>query len=49
MQTPTIDRWKKVTHISTGLSVVASLVMAISGYSVFVRFPLPIAVLLSPC
>lgn len=36
LRTPTLDRWDKVTHISTGLSVVASLIMTISGYSVFV-------------
>merc|ERR1712093_15159 len=35
LRTPTLDRWNKVTHISTGLSVVASLIMAIAGYSVF--------------
>lgn len=34
--TPTIDRWNKVTHISMGISVIASLVMATSGYFIFV-------------
>jgi sodium-coupled neutral amino acid transporter 11 len=36
LATPTLDRWNTVTHISTGLSVVASLIMAVAGYSVFV-------------
>lgn len=42
LKMPTIDRWNKVTHISTSLSVVASLTMAIAGYSVFVS-PLHLA------
>lgn len=37
LMTPTIDRWNKVTHISMGISVVASLIMATSGYFIFVR------------
>jgi hypothetical protein len=36
LRVPTLDNWNKVTHASTGLSVIASLVMAVSGYSVFV-------------
>ena len=36
LSTPTLDRWNTVTHISTGLSIVASLIMAVAGYSVFV-------------
>lgn len=36
LATPTIDRWNQVTHISMGISVVASLVMGASGYLIFV-------------
>lgn len=36
LRTPTLDRWNRITHISTGLSVVASLIMAVTGYSIFV-------------
>ena len=36
LRTPTLDRWNRVTHISTGLSVVASLIMTVAGYSIFV-------------
>lgn len=35
--TPTIDRWNQVTHISMGISVIASLIMGSSGYLIFVR------------
>ncbi|KAM0745666.1 hypothetical protein T439DRAFT_295098 [Meredithblackwellia eburnea MCA 4105] len=35
LRTPTIDRFAKVTHISTALSVFACLCMSISGYLVF--------------
>lgn len=33
---PTLDNWNKVAHASTGVSVVASLVMGASGYMIFV-------------
>ena len=35
LKTPTIDRFSKVTHYSTGVSMVACLVMAVSGFLVF--------------
>ncbi|EKM54468.1 uncharacterized protein PHACADRAFT_146436 [Phanerochaete carnosa HHB-10118-sp] len=35
LQTPTLDRFAKVTHISTAMSLVACCVLAISGYLVF--------------
>ncbi|KAH7094204.1 amino acid transporter [Auriculariales sp. MPI-PUGE-AT-0066] len=35
MRTPTLDRFTKVTHISTVLSLVACLALAISGFRVF--------------
>lgn len=41
LPTPTIDRWNQVTHISMGISVVASLVMGASGYLIFVGGLLP--------
>lgn len=44
--TPTIDRWNKVTHISMGISVIASLVMATSGYFIFVSRQSPLALYL---
>lgn len=33
---PTLDNWNKVAHASTGMSVVASLIMGASGYMIFV-------------
>ena len=35
LEKPTIDRFAKVTHISTGVSMVACLVMALSGFLTF--------------
>lgn len=35
MRTPTLDRFDKVTHMSTALSMVACLLMAIPAYLVF--------------
>lgn len=35
LRTPTIDRFARVTHISTALSVFACLCMSTSGYLVF--------------
>jgi len=35
LRTPTLDRFDKVTHISTFVSLVACMTLAISGYSVF--------------
>ncbi|KAG9004984.1 hypothetical protein FRB94_001953 [Tulasnella sp. JGI-2019a] len=35
LKTPTLDRFAKVTHISTGLSLVCCLIMAVSAYVVF--------------
>ncbi|WVQ78522.1 hypothetical protein IAT38_000608 [Cryptococcus sp. DSM 104549] len=32
---PTLDRFNKVTHISTGISLVACLLVAVTGYVVF--------------
>lgn len=32
LRTPTMDRFAKVTHFSTGVSMVACLAMALSGY-----------------
>jgi hypothetical protein len=36
LMTPTLDRWNRVTHISMGISVASSLLMATSGYFIFV-------------
>ncbi|KAL2179861.1 transmembrane amino acid transporter protein-domain-containing protein [Thermothelomyces heterothallicus CBS 202.75] len=35
LEKPTIDRFAKVTHISTGVSMVACLLMALSGFLTF--------------
>jgi sodium-coupled neutral amino acid transporter 11 len=35
LRTPTLDRFAKVTHISTCVSLVACMTLAISGYLVF--------------
>ena len=35
LRTPTLDRFAKVTHISTAMSLVACCILAISGYLVF--------------
>ncbi|BGP15166.1 hypothetical protein JCM10213_008694 [Rhodosporidiobolus nylandii] len=35
LRTPTLDRFAQVTHVSTGLSIVACLCMSISGFLVF--------------
>lgn len=35
LRTPTLDRFAKVTHISTAMSLVACCTLAISGYLVF--------------
>ena len=35
LKTPTLDRFAKVTHISTAISLLACLLMAISAYVVF--------------
>lgn len=35
LKTPTIDRFAKVTHFSAGVSMVACLLMALSGFLVF--------------
>ncbi|KAI0049826.1 amino acid transporter [Auriscalpium vulgare] len=35
LRTPTMDRFAKVTHISTAISLVACTTMAVSGYLVF--------------
>ena len=35
LRTPTIDRFARVTHVSTLLSVIACLCMSISGFLVF--------------
>ncbi|KAI1460871.1 hypothetical protein F4805DRAFT_465342 [Annulohypoxylon moriforme] len=35
LKTPTIDRFSKVTHYSTGISMVACLVMALAGFLTF--------------
>ncbi|KAI0314122.1 transmembrane amino acid transporter protein-domain-containing protein, partial [Amylostereum chailletii] len=35
LRTPTLDRFTQVTHVSTAISLVACLTMAISGYFVF--------------
>lgn len=35
LRKPTIDRFSRVTHYSTGISLVACLVMALSGYLTF--------------
>ncbi|EME44736.1 hypothetical protein DOTSEDRAFT_72255 [Dothistroma septosporum NZE10] len=35
LRTPTMDRFAKVTHYSTGISMVACITMALSGYLVF--------------
>ncbi|KAK4057963.1 hypothetical protein OIO90_001182 [Microbotryomycetes sp. JL221] len=35
LRVPTIDRFAQVTHVSTGLSVIACLCMSTSGYLVF--------------
>lgn len=37
LRTPTLDRFARVTHFSTMLSVVACLCMAIAGYWNFVE------------
>lgn len=52
LREPTMDRFARVTHISTGLSVCASVAMALVGYLVFtdktqVRFPFPLSRALS--
>lgn len=41
LRTPTLDRWNMVTHVSTGVSVIASLIMAIAGFSIFVCWLAP--------
>lgn len=35
LQKPTMDRFAKVTHISTTISCLACLIMALSGYITF--------------
>ncbi|KAI2468248.1 transmembrane amino acid transporter protein-domain-containing protein [Annulohypoxylon bovei var. microspora] len=35
LKTPTIDRFSKVTHYSTGISMIACLVMALAGFLTF--------------
>ena len=35
LKTPTIDRFTRVTHFSTGISMVACLLMALSGFLTF--------------
>ena len=35
LKTPTMDRFARVTHFSTGVSMVACLVMALGGYLSF--------------
>lgn len=35
LKTPTIDRFARVTHFSTGISMVACLLLALSGYLTF--------------
>jgi solute carrier family 38 (sodium-coupled neutral amino acid transporter), member 11 len=35
LKTPTIDRFSRVTHFSTGISMVACLLMALSGFLTF--------------
>jgi sodium-coupled neutral amino acid transporter 11 len=35
LKRPTLDRWNLVTHLSTGISCVLSLAMALSGYLIF--------------
>lgn len=35
MKTPTLDRWRTVTHMSTFLSFFFSLLMALTGYFIF--------------
>lgn len=35
LRTPTLDRFAKVTHISTAMSLVSCCTLAISGYLVF--------------
>lgn len=35
LETPTIDRFSKVTHISTGVSMLACMLMALSGFLTF--------------
>ena len=35
LKTPTMDRFARVTHYSTGVSMVACLIMALSGYLSF--------------
>jgi sodium-coupled neutral amino acid transporter 11 len=35
LKTPTMDRFAKVTHYSTGISMVACLTMALAGYLCF--------------
>ena len=35
LKTPTMDRFARVTHYSTGISMVACLIMALSGYLTF--------------
>lgn len=35
LRKPTIDRFSRVTHYSTGISLIACLVMALSGYLTF--------------
>lgn len=35
LRTPTIDRFSKVTHISTGVSMLACLLMALAGFLTF--------------
>ncbi|KAG8936851.1 hypothetical protein FRC02_010713 [Tulasnella sp. 418] len=35
LRTPTLDRFTKVTHVSTAISLVACLIMSISAYVVF--------------
>jgi solute carrier family 38 (sodium-coupled neutral amino acid transporter), member 11 len=35
LKTPTIDRFSKVTHISTGVSMLACLLMALAGFLTF--------------
>lgn len=35
IETPTLDRFNKVTHASTGMSLICCLLMAVTGYVVF--------------
>ncbi|EFW99045.1 aspartic-type endopeptidase [Grosmannia clavigera kw1407] len=35
LKTPTIDRFARVTHVSTGVSMVACLIMALAGFLTF--------------